>query len=124
MPVTTPKQITIHVPYVFARRSTQKQIRIETPEEEPARFASQPIVTAIARAFRWRKLIEGGVYGSITELARANGINESYACRMLKLTLLPPRLIEAALDGRLPSTLTQRHLTKPRSALWCDHKPS
>lgn len=114
----TTKQIKIHVAYVFRGRSSQKQIKIESREREPSPIISEPIVAAIARAYRWQRLIESGEYASVTELAKAKGINQSYACRMMKMTLLSPRLIEAALDGRLPSSITQRDLTRPTSLLW------
>jgi len=36
---------------------------------------------ALARAFRWRKLLETGTYGMIEELAAAEKINSSYVSR-------------------------------------------
>ena len=48
------------------------------------------MVKALARAFRWRKLLETGVYGTIEELAAAEKINASYVSRVLRLTLLAP----------------------------------
>ena len=44
------------------------------------------MVKAIARARRWRRLIESGEYASITDLAAAENINQSYVCRILRLT--------------------------------------
>jgi len=35
---------------------------------------------------RWRNLPEGGLFGSVRELAKAEKINESYLCRVLRLT--------------------------------------
>jgi hypothetical protein len=57
------------------------------------------LVKAIARAFRWQHLLEGGQHGSITELARTERINPSYVARILRLTLLAPKIVEAVLDG-------------------------
>jgi hypothetical protein len=54
----------------------------------------------IARAFRWRKLLEIGDYGIIEELATAEKINASYVSRILRLTLLAPHIVESILDGR------------------------
>ena len=58
------------------------------------------LVKALARAFRWRKLLETGVHGTVDEIARAEGINPSYVGRILRLTLLAPDIVEAILDGR------------------------
>jgi hypothetical protein len=41
------------------------------------------MIKALARAFRWRKLLETGMYGTIEELAAAEKINASYVSRIL-----------------------------------------
>ena len=53
-------------------------------------------------------LIEGGEYASITELAKAEKVNQSYACRMLRLTLLAPFIVTNILDGRHADALMLR----------------
>jgi len=44
------------------------------------------MVKALARAFRWRKLLETGAFGTIKELAAAEKINVSYVSRVLRRT--------------------------------------
>jgi hypothetical protein len=60
---------------------------------------SSAFTKALAKAYRWRKQIEEGEYSSIRELSRAKGINESYACRILRLSLLAPEMVEKAFTG-------------------------
>jgi hypothetical protein len=60
----------------------------------------------VARAFRWRGLLESGAFATIQELAAAEKINPSYVSRMLRLTLLAPEMVETILDGRQPEGLT------------------
>jgi hypothetical protein len=77
------------------------------------------LVRALARAFRWRKLIEAGVYGTIAELASAEKINSSYVSRSLRMTLLAPELVESILDGIAPRhQLTVGDLMRPFPANW------
>jgi hypothetical protein len=64
------------------------------------------LVKALARAFRWRRILEEGRHGSIRELAAAEGVDRSYVGRVLNLTLLAPDVVEAILDGRQPGGLT------------------
>ena len=64
------------------------------------------LVKALARAFRWRRMMEAGRYGTINELAAAEKINSSYVSRLLRLTLLSPDIVEAILDGRQPDGMT------------------
>jgi hypothetical protein len=113
--------ITVHVPLQFAVRGGRKTIVGDFPRlAAPMRF-DDSIAKAIARAYRWRSLIESGVYASITELARANKINQSYACRLLRLTLLAPFVIEAILDRRA-ANLTLNALMRRLPLHWAEQK--
>ena len=56
-------------------------------------------VKALARAWRWQKLLDEGVYGSIMEIAEAEGISKSYVSRILRLALLAPDIVEEMLEG-------------------------
>jgi hypothetical protein len=110
--------IVVHVPLSFAPRGGRKVIRIAgCPSPQPARV-KEPIAKALARAYRWRSRIEAGEYTSITELAKAEKVNQSYACRLLRLTLLAPTILEDALNGRLHISL--KDLAKPLSAAWAE----
>src|SRR5262245_9154007 len=84
----------------------------------PRARADSAMVKAIARAYRWRGMLEQGEYASITELAAAEKINQSYVCRVLRLTLLAPALVDAILDGRHPSRLQLRTLLNPFPSDW------
>ena len=63
-------------------------------------------IKAVARAFRWRRMLETGRFTTINELAAAEKINASYVSRVLRLTLLAPDIVEAILDGRQPEGMT------------------
>jgi hypothetical protein len=84
----------------------------------PRARVDSAMVKAIARAYRWRGMLELGEYASITELAAAEKINQSYVCRVLRLTLLAPALVEAILDGRHPCRMQLRTLLNPFPADW------
>ena len=73
---------------------------------------------ALARAHRWKRLLESGRYGSLAELAAAEKIDRSYLCRVLRLTLLAPEIVEAILDGRLSPELTMGRLFRPFPVQW------
>jgi hypothetical protein len=80
---------------------------VVVPDGHGAVVRSRPkidntLVKAIARAYRWQRMLESGHYASIAELAAAEQINPSYLARMLRLTLLAPNLVERILDGQAP----------------------
>ena len=57
------------------------------------------LVKALARAWRWQRLLDRGVYSSVTEIAEAERISKSYVSRILWLALLAPHIVEAVLGG-------------------------
>ena len=52
------------------------------------------LVKALARAFRWRKMLDTGVHATLKDLARAKGVALSYVSRAPRLTLLAPETVE------------------------------
>ncbi|HZP68730.1 MAG TPA: hypothetical protein VFB29_02195 [Pseudolabrys sp.] len=112
------KTITVHIPMRFAIRGGRKTIisEIEHPKTQ-LRIENAPL-KALARAHRWRRQIETGEYASITELAEAQRVNESYACRLLRLTLLAPELVVEILNGVRDDALSMSRLLKPFPAEW------
>jgi hypothetical protein len=76
------------------------------------------LIKAVARAFRWRRMLESGRFATINELAAAEKINSSYISRVLRLTLLAPDIVEAILDGRQPEGMTLPGLLKPFPVEW------
>ena len=76
------------------------------------------LIKAVARAFRWRRMLESGQFATLAELAAAEKINASYVSRVLRLTLLAPDIVEAILDGRQPEGMTLLALMKPFPVEW------
>jgi hypothetical protein len=85
---------------------------------KPVERVDSAMVKALVRAFRWRRLLEAGGYGSAAKLAAAEGVDPSYLGRVLRLTLLAPDLVEAILDERLPARVGMPELKKPFPANW------
>jgi hypothetical protein len=84
----------------------------------PWRARRRSSAKAIARAFRWREMLEIGKYATIAEIAKAETINESYVGRVLRLTLLAPDIVELILAGKPPMQMTLAVLMRRFSVLW------
>jgi hypothetical protein len=80
------------------------------------------MVKAIARAFRWREMLEDGTHATIAEIAASEKINESYVSRVLRLTLLAPDIVEAILGGRQPAELQVEDLLRRFPVGWVEQK--
>ena len=117
--------ITVRVPMTFRKRGGRKQVIAPdgAPSWVPARArVDNTRIKALARAFRWRKLLETSVYATVEELASAERINSSYVSRVLRLTLLAPDIVEAILDGRQPAEMTLAGLMRPFAVGWVEQR--
>ena len=119
--MSEPQTITVKVPLTIRRRGGRKQII--TPDGasgwvSPRARIDNTMIKAIARGFRWHKLLETGVYGTIEEIASAEKINPSYVSRLLRATLLASEVVKAILDGRQPPDMTLAVPMKPSGVLW------
>lgn len=115
--------VTIEVPFTTRKRGGRKQVI--TPDGPsagvfPRARIDNTMIKAIARGFRWRKLLETGIYGTIDEIAKAEKINPSYVSRVLRLTLLAPSIVEAILDARQPGEMTLAGLMEPFPVGWTE----
>ena len=100
-----PDSVTLHVPFRIVRRGGRKEMQL--PEGAMhLRRTDNTLVKALARAFRWKNMLESGEYATIAELAEREGISLSYLTRVLRLTLLAPDIVETILDGRQGSEVT------------------
>jgi hypothetical protein len=61
-------------------------------------------------------MLESGEYATFIELSAAERISRSYVCRVLRLTLLAPDIVERILDGRPTAGLAR--LLKPFPVEW------
>ena len=88
----------------------------------PERTPDSTLVKALARAFRWKRMLESGEFATIAELAEREGIATSYMTRILRLTQLEPGIIEAVLDGRQSDAVTLARLMEPFPISWIEQK--
>jgi hypothetical protein len=111
--------LVLRIPMWFQRRGGRKRIVAPGGSELVPATKPQPggmLVKALARAWRWQRVLESGEYGTLAELADAERISRSYVCRVLRLTLLAPEIVEQILDGR--STAELARVLEPFPATW------
>lgn len=118
---TVPETVTIHVPFRLVKRGGRKEMQLPEGAAQ-ARKPDNTLVKALARAFRWKRMLESGEFATIAELAEREGIAPSYMTRVLRLTQLEPGIIEAVLEGRQSSDVTLARLMEPFPLSWSDQK--
>ena len=82
------------------------------------------MVKGIARAFRWRDLLENGTYATVKEIAASEKINESDVGRILRLSPLAPDIVEAILGGRQPAGVQLEDLLRRFPIGWSEQRES
>jgi hypothetical protein len=113
--------LVVRIPMRFRRRGGRK--RIVTPDGSAIAPSSQPqpdgtLVKALARAWRWQRMLDEGLYTSVSEIGDAENISKSYVSRILRLALLAPDIVDAILAGRTDQALVLEKLEGPLPASW------
>jgi len=123
--MTAAATVTVRAPFAIRKRGGRKVIVTPDgavapqPEARPARI-DNALVKALARAFRWRRMLESGDYGSITDLARTERIGRAYVSTTLRLTLLAPDIVDAILVGRQGDDVTLEAVMAGVPVVWSE----
>jgi len=72
------------------------------------------LVKALARAWRWQRMLDEGIYTSVSEIGDAENISKSYVSRILRLALLAPEIVEN--DPRGPADHAPRARRRLRTS--------
>jgi hypothetical protein len=113
--------LVVRIPTRFQRRGGRKRIIAPDGGEIVPTSKPQPdgtLVKALARAWRWQRMLDDGVYTSVSEIGDAEKISKSYVSRILRLALLAPDIVEAVLAGRSDQALMLETLERPLPASW------
>ena len=117
----TDQTVTVTVPFTIRKRGGRTLVITPdgvTSAPAPRTRVDSALLKALARGFRWRKLLEKGDFATIEEIAEAENINPSYVSRLLRMTLLAPETVEAILAGRKPEGLTMSRAMQPFALDW------
>lgn len=112
-----PDTVTLHVPFRVVKRGGRKEIQLPGGVKQPRR-TDNTLMKALARAFRWKRLLESGEFATIAELAEREGIAPSYMTRVLRLSLLAPDIVEAMFHEKYGPDVTLARVMAPFPLLW------
>jgi hypothetical protein len=80
------------------------------PKEDQAdsKHFNHPIIKAIAKAYKWKIMIETGQISSLGEIAQKEKLKPPYVSRVFSLNFLSPRIVEGFLNGNQSRKLNLR----------------
>ncbi len=117
--------ITVRVPLTIRRRPGRKTVVtpvLGASEAAVPMRADPALVKALARAFRYQRLLDEGRNASISEMAAGERIERGYLGSLLRLTLLAPDIVEAVLNGRQPAGIGMPRLRAPLPVDWHEQR--
>jgi hypothetical protein len=119
------KTITVHIPITWKRHGGRKVIIAPDGGDAWAPAKPRPdetLIRALARAHRWKRMLEVGTYRSAVEIGEAEKVDRSFINRLLRLTLLAPAIVEAILDGLQPKRMRLEELTRAMPSDWDEQR--
>jgi DNA-binding response OmpR family regulator len=114
--------IVVCIPLKVRKRSSRGRRLMLVADDQLAkpiaRRETATILKALGRAYRWKRMLESGEFASITDLATAEKINHAYVRRILRLTLLSPKITEAILNTVSSKSWQLKDLQESFSDVW------
>lgn len=114
-----PETVMVHIPFRLVKRGGRKEIQLPDGASSQHKI-DNTLIKALARAFRWKRLLESGEFTTIADLAEHEGIAPSYMTRVLRLTLLAPDIVESIIEGKQGPEVTLARALEPFPAEWDD----
>jgi len=120
-PKAIPETVTVHIPFGLVKRGGREEMQLPDGASNQSKM-DNTLVKALARAFRWKRMLESGEFVTIAEMAKHEDIAPSYITRVMRLTLLAPDIVEAIQDGQNAPKATLVRLLEPFPAIWTEQK--
>jgi len=123
-------QMETFLPWTLVRRGLKKQVI--TPLDAPQEFLDEalrerqvremaqdtPLMRALGLAHHWQRLLDEGRITSASDIAEAEGIDVTQVRRVMRLTLLAPKVVERLVSS--PDAVLEKVMRRPWPNAWGD----
>ena len=116
-----PETVTVHIPFRLVKRGGRKEMQLPDGASGHSKM-DNTLIKALARAFRWKRMLESGEFTTTKELAAHEKIGHSYLTRVLRMTLLAPDIAAAILSKTPPPSVTLAALMDPYPMNWDEQR--
>jgi hypothetical protein len=113
--------VVVRIPVKFYRRNGRQMVLAQNDASGNQQAEPSPnhtLIVNLAKAYQWQEQLESGEYGSLEELAQSNGVDRSYAGRLIRLTSIAPNVVEQILTGVEHGTWSLRQLRRGIPLSW------
>ena len=113
--------IRVVIPLTIRKRNGRPKILPPAQLEATQPRAQDPhVLRAIARAWKWRRLMEAGEFSTVHDLAVAEKLSDRFVSRMMRLAYLAPDVLEALTLRRVPPALSLNDLIEIAGRPWTE----
>jgi DNA invertase Pin-like site-specific DNA recombinase len=101
------------------------EMRLVVPPDVAGQIGEHPVpslLKALARGRQWYEWIVAGEVSGRRSIAQKVGFDERHVAQILECAFLAPDIVGAILDGRQPSDLTWRRLTRHLPLNWVEQR--
>ena len=118
--MSAPTTMRVFIPLTIRKRNGRPKI-VPPADVVPDTGGVDPhVLKAIAKAWSWRRKLETGAAGTVSDIAKAEGVTPPYVGRMLRLAYLAPTVLETLLIARIAPTVSVRDLALFAELPWVE----
>ncbi|TPQ52720.1 hypothetical protein C2U72_01795 [Prosthecomicrobium hirschii] len=114
---------TVSVPIDVRRRGGQKLVVLPgSAKPASGNIAARPdrkVLLSLARALRWQRQLDAGVWVTMAEIAEAEGLTASYVARVLRMLLYAPAIVDAVVWTDELQEWIVDEVERVPAVLWC-----
>ena len=119
--VSLKEPVLLEVVFTPVRRGVETRLVINGEKDSDRAAPDLALIKAIARGHCWFEKLAGGDFGSMRELARAEGVSERFVAQQMELAFLAPTFVNRILDAEPFSTASAKRLALTQlPLLWPD----
>lgn len=113
--------IDIFIPLLIKKRGGTAMVVIAKNIDltSDQKYFDEKMIKAIARAYKWKIMLDKQKVSSLAEIAEKENLTSSYVSRIFNLNFLSPKIVEKVLNGMQPRTLRlQDIITNKMPDIW------
>lgn len=119
--MSAPTTMRVFIPLTIRKRNGRPKILPPTDMMPINDDGVDPhVLKAIAKAWSWRRKLETGAAGTVSDIAKAEGVTPPYVGRMLRLAYLAPTVLETLLIARIAPTVSVKDLALFADLPWVE----
>jgi hypothetical protein len=120
--LSAPTTMRVFIPLTIRKRNGRPKI-LPPADMTPDTGGVDPhVLKAIARAWSWRRKLESGAVGTISDIAKVEDVSSAYVGRMLKLAYIASAVLEKLLLERAAPAVSVKDLALAADMPWVEQE--